>query len=252
MNTQQDSTKDQDKKQQSRSKLVALLAKLRSDCETFETVDQWMDMAQQFAPLFEPQWSALPLVEQQRLKKALDLAEATRSGISQGCKVLKFEIEGVLNRYPWTPTLNPIPKPDPTPIIPTWAAGVLILAAGVVLVVVVIGSVTAVPLAITNQNCERIQLNSITLPIPGLKLPDSVEKGKTETATLPAAVHSIEVGGRVNGQIVLTAMGQASVIQMPSNVKSVQVDNVSVLGRDTTINIDPSSQHSIVISCQSA
>jgi hypothetical protein len=124
------------------------------------------------------------------LKKALVLSGATHEGIGQACKVLQFEVKGVINRYPWLPV----------PIPPAWlATGILIAAAAIVHVVVSWSQATAVPLAITNIGCDTIRLNSPAISFPWLELPQLVEKDKTETATMPLMFRTIDIDATANG-----------------------------------------------------
>ncbi len=102
-------------------------------------------------------------------------------------------------------------------------------------------------LTIENVNCSPMIVPEIPLEIPGLKLPKSpIFPGKPVTATLPALSVEINVTGSL---LTATALGQTGSYALPANTKDVRFDNLSLIGKTTTLKLTSASPHTFIIEC---
>lgn len=102
-------------------------------------------------------------------------------------------------------------------------------------------------LTIENIGCPPMVVPKIPLEIPGLKLPESpIIPGNPVTATLPALSAEITVTKTL---LTATALGQTGSYVLPAGTKDVRFDNLSLIGKTTTLKLTSSSPHTFVIEC---
>ena len=109
--------------------------------------------------------------------------------------------------------------------------------------------VTSVNLIIKNNGCGTMTPTSLPIPLPGLSLPSSpIESNGSAVAVLPAL--SFTIDGTELTVLKISALKFNLSFEIPSNMKDVQLDGVSLLKKKTEVKLWEKKDHEIVFSCR--
>lgn len=121
-----------------------------------------------------------------------------------------------------------------------------------VITVIAVGVValqqTSVQLIIQNNGCGTLQPSGVPISIPGFKLPqEAILSGGSAVATIPPLAMSVD--GTKAGLLSLTALKYSLGFELPSSIKDVTLDGVSLLGKKTEVHLSDKDEHVLVLRC---
>ena len=123
---------------------------------------------------------------------------------------------------------------------------ITIVAAAIVLAM----NYTSVQIAIHNEGCGTMQVAaSIPLSLPGLSIPtDSIPDKGSATATIPPL--TLNVDGTKPGLVALQALTLNVTFQLPSDIKDVTMNGVSLLGKKQAVHLSERKEHNLTLVCE--
>lgn len=179
--------------------------------------------------------------DRKRLKKATEIQDATRAGISAACKVLSAEIEKTLAGMAVGLTLS--------------SAAIAVLIVTAVIVGVAVG-VSKLPISINipNAGCSEIPLGEELPPTVRVlfkttvgDIPDSIDMDQEETLQVPRLPLRITLE-IVGSNDLRLSLGMIP-ITINTNAESVQFDGEEVFDGPVTKRLTERSEHTLVITC---
>jgi hypothetical protein len=248
MSRQEDERPKREERKKARKESTLLLERLRELCKVIDRVSDWQDVVGNVEELLTSYHDVVPIERRHRIRKALELPEATLKGVQQACQVLQVEVEGLI-RY-----LKPVPA-----VGTVLTVGLIIVAVGV-FAVTVVSNVVAVDVVIHNQGCgdipvaEAIDIGGIPLaenPLLdafGIRLPAVIKEGSTQVLSLPPI--DLEVDNRTeSSELMLRASGQE--LRVPiTGATGILFDGESILGRQRVVHLGSRRTHELTIRCQ--
>jgi hypothetical protein len=231
-------------RKKARKALLAFLKRLRKAGRTFSRANQYYDYARQLQQILHQYGLDIPGSQTQRLQNALSLTDASRSGISNAVQVLEFELEKVVGLLPAGGVLAPI------------VIGAAIVIAGGVGLGVANLNANAAQVAIRNDGCNPIPISKGVLPaldgvvgIVGVELPPKpIEPGETANMNFPRIKFRIDASR--SATIALKVAGVSVPFECPPDVGSIVFDGTEILGKEATVDMGGTGQHSLVIRCR--
>lgn len=235
-------------RKKARNAFTLFLKRLRKMCATIDKVSDWQTVVAEAENLLDIYQDTVPAEKRRRIQEALELSEATLQGVNQACRVLQFEVEGVIKYL----------KPAPAAAT-LLTAGVIVVAAAV-LVVAVVSNLVAVDITIRNDGCDDLSVvdalgdnvgialaNNLLLGPFGIKLPEVIANDSIEEMSMPPL--TIHVDNETNpsllsidvyGVIIDFPVGQAS---------EILFDGDSILGVQRDIDFGQREAHELTIRC---
>jgi hypothetical protein len=228
---------DKQEKRKARRDLVALLKRLRNRCDSFDSAKDWMDfLEKQVFPLIDQHQRALGPTATMRLRKAAELTQSTRAGITQACRLLRLEIQSVI------PTL-----PVGIPLLVQLAAGLLIAAAAVVGTAIIVLNVTAVQVDVLNVGCEPFSVPAEMSSLPGFSFPAAIHP---DGSAYPVKVSSVvELDTSRLDQFTLRVLGIPRSWSYGSVTSMLLDDGQELIGQLNPLRLEPGSHHTLVLTC---
>src|SRR3990167_2449514 len=96
-----DTKEEKNKKKQARKSLLALLALLRQQCGSFQSLSQWYDfLKQNLDPVLSEYSSVLPDSFKGEVKKVKNLTDTSKEGINSACHLLQGSIDKLIKYLP--------------------------------------------------------------------------------------------------------------------------------------------------------
>jgi hypothetical protein len=232
----QDPAVEKQEKRKARQDLLALLKRLRNMCNSFDSAKDWMDFVEnQLFPLIDQHQRALGPTATMRLRKAAELTQSTRAGITQACRLLRLEIQSVI------PTLGGIP------LLVQLAAGLLIAAAAVVGTAIIVLNVTAVQVDVLNVGCEPFSVPAEMSSLPGFSFPAAI---RPDGSAYPVKVSSVvELDTSRLDQFTLRVLGIPRSWSYGSVTSMLLDDGQELIGQLNPLRLEPGSHHTLVLTC---
>ncbi|MBY0539452.1 hypothetical protein K2P56_03420 [Patescibacteria group bacterium] len=111
--------------------------------------------------------------------------------------------------------------------------------------------VTAVDVVIENRGCSTIESPaSFDIKFPGVSLPDvSIQNGESAVAAIPPV--PVTIDGTRPGILEIAAIGFSGSYPVANRVSDIQLDEASLLGVKTEVNLLKSKQHTLTFVCGS-
>lgn len=108
---------------------------------------------------------------------------------------------------------------------------------------------TSVKISIENRGCGTMQAAaSIPIPLPGLSLPkDPLPSGGSAVAVLPPL--TVDVDGTARGVLTMRTFNFTMTFELPSNIRDVTMDGVSLLRKKSAVRLIEKKEHSLVLQC---
>jgi len=234
------------KRKEARKALAAFLGRLRVACKSLDGIDEWLEHMSRLEKLLLEYRPVLPPDAQARVRSAMKVTDTTRSGLRKACKVLKMELERVID-------LLPAAGLTATGAILGTLFAVALIVGAAILAVEIIGSRYQAEVTIENHGCETLRLQEVgELPVPGLDLPASIPPGGRATAQVPAPLLGlVEIDATQAGRVILRLpLGIQVPAGLPGRLSSVRLDQQELLGRSTRLHIAARSRHTLVVSCR--
>jgi hypothetical protein len=216
-------------------------------CEVVDQISEWRDVAAEVVELLNTHQAAIPSGRERRIREALELPEATLSGVQQACRVLQLEVEGLVASLPAVPGIATV-----------LGAGLIAVAAGV-LVVTVVSNLVAAEIQIHNEGCGDLPVAEVLgipgralldTPLPdvlGIALPEVIEDGGSAAVSLPPV--SILVDNVTEpGVFQLGVLGLERRL-LAGQVTDVLFDGASLLGARRLISLGQDGLHELTIRC---
>jgi hypothetical protein len=244
----EESQPEQDKKptrwrrRKARSAWMSLLKRLRKSCQTLEKLEDWDEIVAETERLLDEYGDVVPAGNQQRIRRALKLTDATVAGARQACSVLQTEVKLVVSLL---------------------GAGGLVAAVTIVaLIVVAVGAAaitiaanaTAVDVRVTNQGCQPFRLDQVPiadalLRLGGVQLPqEPINDGQTAVVTLPPV--TVQINAEEPGAVTITVAGFTLPERSLRPYAEILFDQTPVMGRQHTFDLGDRDVHELVISCR--
>jgi len=232
-----------ERRKKARKAFVAFLKRVKKACRLIQSADEWAEFIKPLRDALINYGDALSPNTLQRLQRALQFTDATRSGVSKACDVLEFELEHAIDALP--------------------AAGAGGLAALGIAVAIVAGvgitvaalNANAVNVGVFNDGCAPLLLNAEAVPglgwvlnplgvaLPAAPLPT----GGRASLSLPPI--TIELDGTAPGSISLIVLGQALRIGL-GQVDELWLDGEPLTGRRSRIDLGEREQHELTAICR--
>ena len=236
------SKKEQRKrKKQAKKALLSFLKRLRGLCNKFDSVNKWLERVEKLNTILDEYDDVFDKEDRKRLKKAAEIQDATRAGISAACKVLTFEIEKTLAGMAVGLTFSSVV--------------ITVFIATAVIVGVVVGiSKIPVSIHIHNRGCSDIPLGEALPPTVRVlfkttvgDIPDSIDMDQEETLQAPRLPLKITLE-MVSANDLRLDLGLFS-LPINTNAESVQFDGEEVLDGPVTKRLTEQSEHTLIIIC---
>ncbi len=239
-----------------RKALLAFLKRLRKGCQTFETVDEWLEAVGELRQLLEAHADSLTAEQRRRLERAMELADRSRSGIRMACKALQLELERVIRTLP----VGLLGLPVPALVALGVGAAAVVVAGGAWL----LGMATrGTSLTVVNQGCPPLKL---TEGIPpglleqlsplGVEVPDQVPTDGRERLRFPTVPTTLTVDGTRPRLLALRlppirpgSPPLEATIPLHPSVTGLTLDGVPLLGREITLPLGQPGDHTLVVTC---
>lgn len=104
----------------------------------------------------------------------------------------------------------------------------------------------SVSVVVKNQGCRSLQLSSVSIPLPGLRVPsEPILDGQSATVTLPPL--PLTVDGTIAGTLRLSSIGFGRSFAMSG--ADIFFDGESLGGRKTSLQLGNRREHELVIRC---
>ena len=109
---------------------------------------------------------------------------------------------------------------------------------------------SSVKININNKGCLALTpIAKLPVQIPGIKLPEeTIPDGGTGVAQVPPL--TISVDGTKDGSITLSTMGFSMGYYLPSGSSDLVFDGESLVGKETTVNLGDSKEHTLDVVCR--
>jgi len=127
--------------------------------------------------------------------------------------------------------------------------GIITLGAAAIVAASQFIASSSVSININNRGCLAITpIAKLPIQIPGIKLPEeSIPDGGTGVAQVPPLTLSVD--GTKEGSITLSTMGFSMGYYLPGGNTDLVFDGESLVGKETTVNLSSSKEHTLDVIC---
>lgn len=223
--------------------MASFLRKFEKFNNKIENVEEWYEKVKDLEPILDNYKNDLPRDVYLKLKNSIELTDKTFRGIKAASKVLSLEIKAA----------NAI---LPVVGLPTIVIGTSIAIAVAVGGLVIASSFVFAELTVTNYGCEDIsvlsslvnldeQFEDLTLFVD---LPLEIATNPSEIIMMPPG--NLELDGRMVGQVMIKADYMTIPFDIPSDVKTLEFDELSLFGQQYIVEIEQKSAHELILDCR--
>lgn len=242
---------DKRKQRDARNDLSKFLKKLKQVCSTFQTANDWVDFVGELNNILQLYQVEISADRKNGLTQAMDLADPSREGTAQACRVLELELEKTIESLPVSGS----------------SCGCLGggLAALVIGLAVVVGLIIAigffflrpVDVNVVNVGCGPMFVRQGVpvqlLPVVnflGVELPEVIDTNGEGRFQVPGLPLQVGVNGSGGNNVEVTVLGISVPFEVSEDASFIEVNGEQVLGNSFTVGVRDFSPHNVIIACE--
>ncbi len=233
-----------ERQRKARKEMASFLRKFERFNNKIENAEEWYEKVKDLEIILDNYKNDLPRDVYLKLKDSINLTDKTFRGIKAASKILSLEIKAA------NAILPAVGLPASTVIGTSIAIAVAIGG------LVIASSFVFAELTVTNYGCEDIPVLSplvnlderfedITLFVD---LPLEIATNTSEIIMMPPG--NLELDGRLAGQIMIKGDYMTIPFVIPSDVKTLEFDGLSLFGQQHVVEIEQKSVHELVLDCR--